>query len=357
MLIQPTVMPPLPPTGRTRDTFRLATVLVPAAAGLVASAILLVDYLRPMPVFCDGASGCAQVKRTIFANLGGIPTPAFGVVAFLLLGNLALVRGRAPRVAQLVISILGALGALALIGVQLNIGAICKYCMMADASMIVLASASMYRWSVKWDLGKGFLLRGLGEGFLVSAIAIPSVLGMTMKAWVPKEIADELAKTPKGQVTVVDFVDFECPFCRMTHEEFSPVAAKHKGQLRVVRKQVPLARIHPHAMTAALAACCGEQLGQGDAMAEALFSTPVEELSPEKCEELAQKLGLPLEAFRTCVTDPQTQERIKADTAMFRASGALGLPTIWIGDVKLEGAQPTESLEHAVDQALAKAGS
>jgi protein-disulfide isomerase len=164
-------------------------------------------------------------------------------------------------------------------------------------------------------------------------------------------------KTPKGQTTVIDFVDFECPFCRMTHEEFTPVMEKHKGQLRIVRKQVPLTRIHPHAMTAAVAACCSEQLGQGDAMAEALFATPAEEITPEKCEELAKKLGLSLDAFRTCVGDPKTQDKIREDTAMFRSTGGLGLPTIWIDGVKLEGAQPQESLEKTVDQAIAKAGS
>jgi protein-disulfide isomerase len=217
----------------------------------------------------------------------------------------------------------------------------------------------VHRFGAKWDVGedRGLVVRGASEALVLAAIGLTLGFGMNATTPVPDQIAQELGKTPKGKATVIDFVDFECPFCRMTHEELTPVMAKHKDQLRVVRKQVPLTRIHPHAMTAAIAACCSEQLGQGDAMAEALFATPAEDLTPAKCEELAEKLGLPLDAFRTCVADPKTQDRIKEDTAMFRSTGGLGLPTLWIDRTKLEGAQPTETLEQTVDQALAKAGS
>ena len=95
-------------------------------------------------------------------------------------------------------------------------------------------------------------------------------------------IRAEMARTrelgPVGAVTVVDFVDFECPFCRMTHAELEPILEAHRDRLRVVRRQVPL-HMHPHALDAARAACCGERLGSGDAMASALFSAPVDQLT------------------------------------------------------------------------------
>ena len=349
---------PLPEPEPTK-VGKLAAVLVPAVAGLIASAILLVDYIRPLPVFCTEGGGCDVIKHTTYANALGLPTPLLGVAGFFLLGNLALTRGRGARAIQLGVSVIGALVALFLLGVQVKVGAFCKYCFVADVSMILIAAASVYRFVSKWDLGdrRRMLIHGLSELVLAGSIIAPVVIGMNLTLPVPQQIAEEIGKTPKGEVTVVDFVDFECPFCRMSHGEWSSVMAKHKAQLRIVRKQVPLTRIHPHAMTAALAACCAEQLGQGDAMAEALFATPAEELTPEKCEELAQKLGLPLDAFRHCVSDPKTEARIKDDTAMFKATGGLGLPTVWVGNTKLEGAQPEESIEQAVDQALARAGS
>jgi uncharacterized membrane protein len=66
------------------------TVLL-AAAALAASAALLVDYVRPAPVFCDGTGGCARVKLTAFARPFGIPTPSLGIAGILALALSALV--------------------------------------------------------------------------------------------------------------------------------------------------------------------------------------------------------------------------------------------------------------------------
>jgi predicted DsbA family dithiol-disulfide isomerase len=126
--------------------------------------------------------------------------------------------------------------------------------------------------------------------------------------------------------------------------------------VRVVRRQVPLA-MHPHAHDAARAACCGEQLGRGDSMANALFAAPVEELTPDGCERIAQSLGLPLSAYRECVANPATDARIDVDGAEFKAAGGFALPTLWIDGEELIGAQQHETLESTVDRALARAGS
>jgi len=168
---------------------------------------------------------------------------------------------------------------------------------------------------------------------------------------VPDAISSEIRKTPPGKITVVDFVDFECPYCRMTHEEFSPVLGEYASRIRVVRKQVPLP-MHPHSMTAARAACCGEQMGKGDAMADALFRS--EDLTPAGCEKLAVSLSLDLPTFRSCVQDPKTDERIHKETADFRATHGHGLPTIWINEQKLEGAQDREKLQGVMNHALSR---
>ena len=168
---------------------------------------------------------------------------------------------------------------------------------------------------------------------------------------VPAVIADEMRQTPRGKVTVVDFVDFECPFCRMTHEQLGPLLETHKDQVRVVRKHVPL-RMHAHALDAAKAACCAERLGKGAEMAEALFTAPPEELTPEGCEALAVKYGLDATAFRDCVKDPAIQARIDADRETFRAAHGHGLPTLFIGETKLEGSQERAVLASTLENAI-----
>ena len=127
----------------------------------------------------------------------------------------------------------------------------------------------------------------VGGRMLVAAALLPIVVGWRLAGRPPPAIRAEMARTPPGQVTVVDFVDFECPFCRMTNAALQPLLDAHQDRLRVVRRQVPL-RMHPHALDAARAACCGERLGRGDAMASALFSAPVESLTREGCEKSPQ---------------------------------------------------------------------
>jgi len=91
-------------------------------------------------------------------------------------------------------------------------------------------------------------------------------------------------------------------------------------------------------------------------MAEALFHAPVDELTPEGCENIAQRLRLPVVAFRACVSDPSTDARIEADRAEFKAAGGFALPTLWIGNQPLVGAQPVETLTQALSQAIARVG-
>jgi len=346
------------PSERAARNLRLAAILVPALIGLVASAMLLVDYVRPIPVFCEEGGGCDVVKRTAFAWIGPVPTPAVGLFGFIVCAGLALARGPLVRLVLAMAASFGALFAVVLLSYQMQIGAYCIFCMFADVSMVALAAAAWWRVRSKWDVPAWSAESFASLGAIVLAVGVPLATGAlrTPKIEVPQVIVAERARTPKGQTTVVDFVDFECPFCRMTHEALAPLLEQRKDRLRIVRKQVPL-RMHPHAMDAARAACCGEKLGRGDAMTDALFKAPVDDLTPDGCEKIAQSVGLSLDAYKRCVSDPGTDARIKADTEEFRAAKAHGLPTIWIDDQRIEGAQPAEILKSVLDDALARAGS
>lgn len=329
--------------------------MLPVLAGVVASAMLVVDYMRPMPVFCSEGGGCAALKHTALAFPLGIPLPLIGLAGFVALGAVCLLRGERARVAQLGLAVIAGLMGLSLLVVQLRLGNLCPYCCVADASGIVSAgvAAARLRYAPSAQPPAAFAYGS--AGLLVLAVAAPLAGGFHAST-VPRVIRDEIAQTPPGKVTVVDFVDFECPFCRMTNAELEPLLAAHRDRIRLVRRQVPL-KMHPHAMDAAKAACCGDKLGKGDEMADALFTAPEDELTREGCERIARKLGLPLDAFRACVADPATEALIAADKAEFQAAGGFALPTIWFGGTQVVGAQSDEALEHALDGALAHAGS
>ena len=330
-------------------------VIALCAAALVASSLLLVDYVRPAPVFCAADGGCGLMKRTIFARpLLGIPMPVFGIGGFLAIGLAQLLPGRRARIAQAMLAVFGGIVATGLLVVQGMLKTVCPFCAVADVAALVLVGLSIMRAMREWDppKRKGELTGGV-LAVLVAVIA-PIAFGMMKKPIptdVPPVISEEIQKTPPGKITVVDFVDFECPFCRMTHTELGPLLEARKDKVRVVRKHVPL-RMHVHAMDAARAACCGEKLGKRDEMAEALFTTDPSELTPEGCEALAIKHGLDASAFRDCFRDPSTDARIRADGEAFKAAKGHGLPTIYIDGVKIEGAPEPGLLESTLDGAI-----
>jgi uncharacterized membrane protein/predicted DsbA family dithiol-disulfide isomerase len=333
----------------------LGASLVPALAGIAASAALAVDYFRPHPVFCPVGGGCEAVRHTVYAALAGVPTPILGLAGFVAIGVTALLYGPRARMASLVLSAGAGLVGLFLLGVQAWMGAMCPYCCVADASGIASAIVATARFWMGTDAAPPRALSYAGAGSLVLAALVPLVAGVRANP-APPLIRQEMARTPKGDVTIVDFVDFECPYCRMTHTELQPILEAHRDHIRLVRLQVPL-HMHPHALDAARAACCGDRLGKGEAMADALFVTPVEELTPDGCEKIAEALGLPRDRYRDCIADPATSARIEEDRTAFKAAGGHALPTIWIDGHELVGAQSREVLAQTLHQALAHAGS
>jgi protein-disulfide isomerase len=337
-----------------RKTFPFWLVMLACAAALVASSLLLVDYVRPAPVFCGAEGGCGVVKRTVFAYPLGIPTPLIGIGGFLAIGCAQLLSGRRARIAQAMLAAFAGIVAIGLLLVQAKMKTLCPFCAVADGSAIALLGLSIARALKGWDppASRGQLAGGVAA--ILLAVLAPVAFGMTKKAIpvdVPPAIADEMRKTPRGKVTVVDFVDFECPFCRMTHTDLAPLLEARKDKVRNVRKNVPL-RMHVHAMDAARTACCGEKLGKGDEIAEALFTSPPTDLTPDGCEQLAVKHGLDLARFKECFTSAETEARIKADMDLFHTAGGHGLPTIYIDGTKLEGAQDPQVLESTLDRAI-----
>jgi protein-disulfide isomerase/uncharacterized membrane protein len=339
-------------------TLRLVygVLVVLTTVGLAASAALLVDYLRPMPLFCSESGGCGQLRQSAYAHIGSIPMPAFGVAGYLVMGALLLARGDVARLLHLVAASLGAFVAALLLYLQVRLSTYCAYCMTVDLTSIALFGVVLMRVKLEADGPKDSKMAFGVAGLFIAAVGVPFVSNALIKTPVPEVIAKEIAQTPPGQVTVVDFIDFECPYCRETAADFQPILDQYRGKVRVVRKQMPLFPKHPHSLVAAQAACCAEQMGKGDEMADKLISMPVPDLTEDGCASAAVGLGLDDGAFRTCMRSPATQKQIDADAAEFKAAHGHALPTIWIGKQKIEGAEGAEALRKAMEKAIAEVG-
>ena len=172
-------------------------------------------------------------------------------------------------------------------------------------------------------------------------------------AAVPPAIREEIARAPRGTVTIVFFTDFQCPFCRRTHAALEPLVAAREGRVRVVLRHIPL-RIHPDARSAARAAVCAEVLGADPGMTRALFTAP--DLGDEACETMAVEHGVDRDRYRACLQDPATDARLTRDSAIMDSVGGDGVPVLYVGKKRLEGSQSRSALEAAIEEAEADVG-
>lgn len=189
-------------------------------------------------------------------------------------------------------------------------------------------------------------MRGLLRAALVFIAFASGACGVEL----PPAIRHEIAKSPPGVATVVMFTDFQCPFCRRTHAALAPVLRENEGRVRVVLRHVPLPR-HPDARTAASASICVERLSPPSALAYAHALFTASDLGSDACEEAAAALGVDRTAFRACLASSATAERIAEDIALFDAVDGDGVPLLYIGKTRLEGAQSTGSLRSAINRA------
>ena len=158
------------------------------------------------------------------------------------------------------------------------------------------------------------------------------------------------------QVTVVEFMDFECPGCAGLEPTMQELRADLGDEVRFVVRYFPL-DMHPQAIPAAVAAEAAYQQGEFTAMYEQLFATQGEwaadDSAPAYFRDLADDLGLDLDAYDAAVADPATEERVMADRADAVALGLQSTPSI-IVDGELVQLQQLTDVRDAIEAALAE---
>jgi protein-disulfide isomerase len=153
-------------------------------------------------------------------------------------------------------------------------------------------------------------------------------------------------------ITLVEFSDYQCPFCRRWHQEvYEQLLAAYPGKIRIVYRSLPLTSIHPDAMAAAEAAMCA---GEQDAYwpyHNKLFSS--ESLDQQTFLKYAQELSLNVEQFKTCITNEKYKDAITADSDFAINLGVRSTPTFFINGLAVVGAQPLEVFKQVIDKELA----
>lgn len=155
----------------------------------------------------------------------------------------------------------------------------------------------------------------------------------------------------QAKVTVVEFADFQCPFCQRVGPTLRQLVKEYPKDVRVVFKHLPLA-MHSKAPAAHAAAEAAHRQGKFWEMHDLIFSKP-DQMSAEQYVKYAEELGLDLDRFRKDVAAPDLKARIDADAEEARKLGVSGTPSFFLNGRYLSGAQPVEAFKEIVDAELA----
>jgi protein-disulfide isomerase len=155
-------------------------------------------------------------------------------------------------------------------------------------------------------------------------------------------------------VTIVEFTDFQCPFCKKTEDTLKQLRAKYGDKIRIVHMDFPLP-FHSHALDAAKGARCANDQGKFWQFRDALFADQ-SKLAPADLKATAKKLGLNTGQFDACLDKAKYDSQVKSDQAAGEKVGVDGTPAFFIDGRPLTGAQPASKFEEIIDDELATGG-
>ena len=168
---------------------------------------------------------------------------------------------------------------------------------------------------------------------------------------------DHIIGSPTAPVVLVEYSDFQCPFCSMVYPTLKTIVDNSGGQVAWVMRNYPLKEIHPQANGAANAAeCIAAQLGNKGwwEYADAVFTNQAA-LTPGYSRQLAQQFGADMTKYDSCVASSTYQDKIDAERADAENSGGNGTPftVVWGKggqvQVPVSGAVPQAQFESVIN--------
>ncbi len=155
-------------------------------------------------------------------------------------------------------------------------------------------------------------------------------------------------------ITIVEFSDFECPFCSRVNPTLAQVQENYGDKVRIVFRQFPLA-IHANAQKAAEASLCAHEQGKFWQMHDLMFAAQ-RELGVDQLKAKASQLGLDTESFNQCLDSGEYADEVQADMAEGTAAGVSGTPAMFVNGIPISGAVPYEQVSAVIDDELGRKG-
>lgn len=164
-------------------------------------------------------------------------------------------------------------------------------------------------------------------------------------------VADSPAKgTGSARVTVVEFVDYECPHCKRVQPVLRQLLDEFAGEVRVVFKHYPLGA-HTNARLAAEATIAAHRQGKFWAYNDKLWAN-AENLTPAVLEQIAKEIDLDVEKWRKDLESEETKARVQKDRSEGQTLGIAATPTIYVNGREFTDAREVESLKDWINEEL-----
>ncbi len=164
-------------------------------------------------------------------------------------------------------------------------------------------------------------------------------------------LPDDPARGPAdAEVVMVEFSDFQCPFCQRATGTLDELFERYEGQIRFVYKDYPLPS-HPDAFKAAEAGNCAHDQGKFWEFHDKMFVSQ-DALDVDSLKGYADELGLDATAFATCLDDGRHASRVQRDLEIGQQYGVSSTPTVFINGRPVMGAAPLETFDEIVREEL-----
>ncbi len=171
----------------------------------------------------------------------------------------------------------------------------------------------------------------------------------------PPRLPVDLSQAPlrgpaDAPVTIVEFSDFQCPFCKKVQPVLQQLSETYGDQLRWSFKDLPLNNIHPEAQRAAEASRCAGEQGKFWEYRAGLFEAP--RVTQDLHQRLGESLGLDLDSFQECLASEKYRQLVEGDSEEATRLGITGTPAFLVNGILISGARPLEAFTEIIDREL-----
>ena len=192
---------------------------------------------------------------------------------------------------------------------------------------------------------------------LVDGLRAAAKIEMRLEPPTPFRATVDIAGAPvrgtaTAPVTIVEYSDFHCPFCRRVQPTLTTLLEKYPGQVKLVYKHLPLDSLHPQARRVSEASWCAAKQDKFWEFHDAVYADSSSDAGDATLARYATKAGLDVAAFTACLANPETRTAIQRDVAQGEALGLSSTPGFFINGREVRGAQPLEAFVSVIDEEL-----